>query len=225
MQKPVDERICQEINQRIAQNSKNCWEAVYQINQRLDMIASSVERIENSQNEKIAALESRIKEMEIVSENLEKDVSRQWRKMADRLDMFDNEIKRYGGVVNHFTALIHDLYAVHERFTITDQILAKRIDIMEKKGDRFDTLLALNLQATSAHTKQYLHDFRDEIEARIPSMEPIKQHVAQKMDEIQVTMDGFKRELQLVKNDVDYGEKKFENIYTLIKRLSAPRDE
>jgi hypothetical protein len=105
------------------------------------------------------------------------------------------------------------------RLDLNDDVLSKRIDILDKKSERSDALMAVHSQATKAHTDQYLNDFRDEIEKRIPSIDPVTQHIDQKMSEIQIDLAGFRRELQLVKNDVHYGEKKFENIYTLLDRI------
>ena len=219
MQKPVDERICHEINQRIAQQSKNHRDEIYQLNQRMDQILSTVARIELRQSEKIAALESQIKQIEVYFENLEKGFTKLTSTCKSETDSVSRDIKTLTELFSSHNDLIGKLFRSVDLSKASHDVTSKRVDVLEKKNQRTELLMEMNNTSIRGKVDAILYEFQQDIEKKIPSLTPVCNRIDQKISEIDVDLAGFRRELELIKHDVHYGEKKFENIYTLIGRL------
>lgn len=59
----------------------------------------------------------------------------------------------------------------------------------------------------------------DEIRKEIPKVEPLKKELESKINTFYVDLAGLTTEIARLKEAIRYGEKKFENLYTLIERL------
>ena len=59
----------------------------------------------------------------------------------------------------------------------------------------------------------------DEIKKEIPKVDPIEERFKSKLNDFYVDFTGLVTEVARIREAVRYGEKKFENIYTLIERL------
>jgi hypothetical protein len=82
--------------------------------------------------------------------------------------------------------------------------------------------LSHQVENIRGHIKNNVQDLRKEM-PDMPDISPLTKKIDETLACFKVDFDGVLKELQMVKKSVAYGEKKFENIYTLIERLKADK--
>jgi len=208
-----------EVDLRVAQELKNNQDFIYQTNQSLQSLSQGIISLSLQFEKSKGKLESDHKALQIKFENLEKKVLEECDEtgylIADYakaiIDLTEDLTKKFEDVYKTLTS-IED----HKNLAckVEDQILS-----IEKKTliDRSYTQSAFIL--LKAQLDEQNSSIRKDLEPKIPEVDPIQKAFDERFKPIQTDINGFIKEVGLLKKAVTYAEKKFENIYTLIERL------
>lgn len=212
-------RSDQEIQQ--AQEVINKNEFIYQTNQSLQILAQGIVSLSLQIEKTRAQSSSDNKALMIDLENLKEEV-------LHRVKVMESSI---GDIVSEILEIRKNLDAVHEDIKVQDQEmqdcqksigtnrdricdLEDRVSITRRDCERgVETLKIqvkeqLSLMSLALSSKPWINDDAEDKMLRV-------------MHIWRVDFDGLVREIGLIKKDMAYGEKKFENIYTLIDRLKG----
>lgn len=208
-----------EVELRVAQELKNNQEFIYQTNQALQNLKQGITSL-TLQHETIKSkLESDHKSLHIKFENLEK-------KVIVESDSTGHLIADYATALIDLTRELGKKFdQVFSTFASMDQVqslsrvIEQEIEGLEKQitGER----TYVDSQITSLRCQLDAQNFsiRADLEPKVPEVDPIQKALNERLNPIQIDFAGLIKEIELLKRAVKYGEKKFENIYTLIERL------
>ncbi len=109
---------------------------------------------------------------------------------------------------------------VDERFkSISDWIFS-----FEESYKKLCGLLNSTAHVLKGQIQEEVSNIRRDLTPVIPEVDPVKKHVDDVLSIFRVDFDGLIKEIDRLKKDVAYDQKKFENIYTLIERLKAGKN-
>lgn len=210
-----------EVELRVAQELKNNQDFIYDTNQSLQNLSTSLIAL-SLQDEKLRTMfESDKKSKEIAYENMVAEVSNKVSAQEKRMSNFEHNIVKLLQETQGRMKLIEDNMVCHD---VLDQ---KIIEIAEWLGSLEVSLEKLKNLVTSSNTRfenMIVHDF-NQLRLLIPKEDVDSKNVKTEVEELlksmRVDFEGLVREISLVKKALAYDDKKFENIYTLIERLKA----
>ncbi len=203
----------------VQQEVKNYQDSLNFVLQSLKNLKSSVDDIRQEISDSHAVLHNQIKLSEIRTENLERSHENHKKFSEKKLD--DNSL------ATNF------LYEKISNNSKEQQEISRHI---EKIFDRIDTLKIVVNNFTDIYDKKYV-EINSKIESirlnmlshvdktkneiiNLPSQaQSIKSDLEEKINTHSVDVKGLLKEIRINRKDIEYIEKKIENIYTLIERL------
>lgn len=207
-----------EVELRVSQEIKNHQKWMYDIGQKIQLITKNLGslslQLENSQSK----LESEKKEILIAFENLQEDV-------VNKLDNFSQRIGDLESRCIHLQMVLGDKLS-----ELSNKFISKENhhEDLLKQINKLDVLLKIlkenhdftNTEFVSVRGQidNHIHNIRKEIPS-IDEFKPLKKEMEEAFQVINLNFTGLVKEIALIKKDVAYDQKKFENVYTLIERL------
>lgn len=210
-----------EVDIRVAQELKNNQDFIYQTNQALQMLKISIidlskhlESLINRQNEAIKKLEIAIENQNVFIESKVKAQERLIDAYGKATTDFADESTRIIKGMNKEFLKLDAMSTFVEGSLSNQQATNMCLESMKNKLNVYESNM-------KGHVYDVVCGLRQEFISMLPELDPLKKDLNMRMDMIYIDLAGFIRELATVKKKIDYGEKKFENIYTLIERLKA----
>ncbi len=210
-----------EVDLRVAQELKNNQDFIYQTNQALQGLSQSIIAL-SLQNEKLhAQFESDKKSMHIILENFMSDMDERHamfsKHMSDKEQRMVLILSKVQGQLDAFRTQMVCAKDVDEKFeTVAGLIKSFEASLQKLTGFTTNSISMLHGNISSE-----ISQVRKDLTPDPDAIHPLKAQVEDLLNSMRVDFQGLIRELALIKKDVAYGEKKFENIYTLIERLKS----
>ncbi len=185
---------------------------IEKLNHGLVGVALSIEKLK-------AKAESDRKLLEIHFENLEQKV----------LKESDTTVNTLG---DYASSMLHLTESIDKKFTSIDQgmtdlknavstfsVVHTKLADLEKKLEVERAYLDSALVLMKRETLDQIASVRKDLTPAPPKSDPIQDALDERLNPLQIDFKGLVKEIEILKKAVKYGEKKFENIYTLIERL------
>lgn len=139
--------------------------------------------------------------------------------------------QRMGDLESKYTKEINDIkFMVGEimRVTVTKEYLTEIIHNISNgmcKTNRSVEKLSASCDSKANHIysmiKSEIESVRADLKPIVPDVDPVKKAINERFEVFKVDFDGLYREISIIKKNVAYGEKKFEDIYTSINKLKG----
>lgn len=207
-----------EVDLRVAQEIKNHQDWMYQTGQYIRGLKEGLAALGVMNEMNAAKLHSDHKSILIEFENLQEEVS-------NKLNTFFHRIGNLEARCSQLQLELGDkLYEFSQTYTTKEENVKchafqwsqfKELDQkIKSKNNFFET----EFSSLRSQLKDQIECVRKEIPS-VHEFKPLKKEMEDTFQSFKVDFAGIVKEIALIKKDVAYAEKKFENIYTLIKRL------
>lgn len=207
-----------EVELRTAQEIKNHKDWMYDIGQQIQSLSQNMVDLSLNHEKVLAKSESDKKEILIAFENFQENV-------RNNLDNFCQRIGDLESRCIHLQIILGDkLNEMSNKFISKEnhhEDLLKQINkldvllnILKENHDFINT----EFSSVRSHIDNHIHNIRKEIPS-IEEFKPLKKEIEEAIQVININFSGLVKEIALIKKDVAYDQKKFENVYTLIERL------
>jgi hypothetical protein len=213
-----------EVDLRVAQELKNNQDFIYQTNQSLQDLKKVLDALLLQHRQLIEKSCSDRKDLEIRFEKLENDVLKNIKQCLSKVNEMDDSVNRLTvSKDRELKRLNEQVLVITEHLLQQDQInlkwekMQKEIEDLHDRLDQdiFSVKSSIHLQTSS---------LREDLCKQIPKIDLTKEQLEDRLETVYVDFAGLVRELELLKKSTNYNEKKFENIYTLIKRLQEGKE-
>lgn len=211
-----------EVDLQVAQELKNNRDFIYQTNQSIGNL-----------NKDLTALTLIFGRVQSQSLTDKKAILIEFENFAEGvIEKVTNFSKRLGEMESKFEVLSANVSKNIERMFA---VCASKADYDKSTADHGEKISDLqdSLERQSQYFEKAIESvhriFRSELQSVkdcIPietDLQPLQDDLQQRFDAMKVDFEGVARELALIKKALAYGDKKFENIYTLIDRLKESK--
>ena len=213
-----------EVELRVAQELKNNQDFIYQTNQEIqklnflfNALLKEMEDVRADQGVHLSNYESLINELQTKSaENLKQCKAA----LADIMTMLEKHKKE----ISKQIAQIEKDYSSNDTvvncfaiFKLANEGIMQEIEEVKKLNESNHNAIHRKIDQTS-------NDLKNQLTPIVPEIDPLWQFINEKMEVFNVNFEGIKLDIERAKRAIFYGEKKFENIYTLIERLKAGQE-
>lgn len=210
-----------EVELRVAQELKNNQDFIYQTNQKLQSLGQGMIAL-SIQNEKLKAqMDSDKKSIQIDQENHMKEVHNVLSMACRNIDQFEKRVELLLDETQKRLNLFHEQLVHYEVLDEKFKAIADWMNSFEASYERLCGMVNCSVNLLQGKIASEVDQVRKDLTPDPNAVNPIKKEVQDLLDSMRVDFQGLIREIALIKKDVAYGEKKFENIYTLIERLKA----
>ncbi len=212
-------RVIDECQSRLNQELKNYQTEIYQMNQSIQELKAMVLALNKKQDDQMAKIQSQYKASEILNEHFTEYVKEEVAECKDILDGYRNELKNVNGLAREAIDQCFNyvprstFYAHHDSVNATFKEHQVRIDGVKAEVDGMCNRYTLVNHSFAKELKSFTE--------MLPNLQPLRDYIDQKFVENSVNFSGVVREIEICKNRISYGDKKFENLYTLIERLKG----
>lgn len=208
-----------EVDIRAAQEIKNHQDLMYETHQKMNSLNESINSLSMAHEKSKAKAANDHQKLLIDFENLKQTVDKQFKDLVDRfgkvesllfqsLSVFKNikeEVSSGCVKKTEFEKSIEDL----ENTVISDRLK------QSLKNDNFNH----NFSLVTGQLEEEFKKLRKEIDSQPSEIDPIMALVDERFKVWKVDCDGLYKDISVLKKSVQYDQKKFEHIYTLIERL------
>lgn len=208
---------------RVAQEIKNHQDLMYEAHQKIQTLANGLAALAIQMERGLASSGSDNKEVLISFENLQGEV----------LERLDNFVQRLGDLESKCIQIQLDygdkLYEFSQNYISKEEhvkstaFLWGKFKELEEKINNKSGFIDSEFTRVKSQVNDQVADVRKEIPS-VEEFKPIRKEMEEKFQTFKVDYDGLFREIKLLKKSVDYDQKKFENVYTLIERLKAEKE-
>lgn len=210
-----------EVELRVAQELKNNREFVYKTNLALQECNNHLKILKAYQENLKAEMGVSKKELQIAFENHSKHTLEV---IKDTLQVVSEIRKELYKSLDEFKQVldkISDFYVPKSFFNLVVQDLKDRQDDLQKQINKVSGHFDSTHKLLSNRIETQASNIRKEIEEAKPIGDPIKDAVVEHLKPFHINFDGLCREISFCKKSIEYGEKKFESIYTLIDKIKG----
>lgn len=210
-----------EVDMRVAQELKNHLDFVNQTNQAIQKLSSSIVSLSLLHEKAIAKSAKDGQDVAIAFEVMSEKV---WSICQDCEQRMNNLEARYGGVYERlekaFNSFSADFLTI-DYYMKSSSYSDKRLDALEVEFKNKQDNLSSSIDKLQGSLKEHVANLRKDMPPKPPEVDPLKLLLEERFQAFKVDCNGLVKEIALIKRDVAYDQKKFENIYTLIERLKA----
>jgi hypothetical protein len=208
-----------EVDKRVAQELKNNQDFIYQTNQALQNLSEGLTAMAAMHQREMAGYKSMHKSLEISFERLADNINAQVKKCFGSFSEMERMIEVFRA------SMIEDVKQLDKRIPdkekideILGEIVMKQFDL-----DQSHQELVCHLEASKNLIKgQISHEIssvRNDLAKDESLPDRIDERTRELLKPFYVDFQGLVLEIARLRKQVDYNEKKFEQIYTLIDRL------
>lgn len=210
-----------EVDLRVAQELKNNRDFIYQTNQALQNLNQSILALAQ-QNEKLRAqVESDHKQTLILNEQLQMACVNHYAMSRKQIDAFEKGIICFYKDVQEQLDEFKKQTIRHEVLDEKFKSIAEWMKSFEVSYERLSSFVNCSFGLVQGKIASEIDQVRKDLTPDPDAVDPIKKEVEDLLTSMRVDFQGLIKELAVLKRDVAYGEKKFENIYTLLERLKC----
>jgi type III secretory pathway component EscV len=207
-----------EVDKRVAQELKNNQDFIYKTNQALQDLGMGLTAMANMHQREMAGCKAMHKHLEITFENLAADIAKKVDKAFNGIDEMKRIIDIFqmssSKLVEKFESKI-DKEKVDE---ILEDIILKQYDLDQAHQNLVGHLEAAK-NILTGQIKHATDSVRKDLKSDVDIPAIINSRTAELLKPFYVDFEGLVLDMARLRKEVDYHNKKFENIYTLIKRL------
>ena len=194
---------------------------MYEVRQSLNLLNEKLIELSKKQDVDNAKHSSDKKAILIDFENLKDFVDKFFKNLVDRIGVAESQLFRmqdkFKELAQNVTSHCVNKKEYEEELSNLESLVVANQLTQKLKNDNFNQYIQ-NLQAQSVEDIKKL---KEELTPKEPKIDPVKAQIDERFKVWKVDFDGLVREIALLKRDVGYDQKKFENIYTLIERLKS----
>lgn len=212
-----------EVDIRVTQELKNHQDFVYQTNQSLQNLNTSLISVSLLHEKAKSQLFNQKKELEIDFENLKETVTKQLSEFLQRMGNLETKCSQIAEQLEESLEEFSADYMTKEAYVNAFYPTVQKLQELDKREEQKHSYI----ESEIFRFKSLLNDQVESVRKEIPSIEefkPIRKEMEQRFQTFKVDFNGLSREIVLLKKAVDYDQKKFENVYTLIERLKAGKE-
>lgn len=195
----------------------------YQTNQKLQSLDIDLKKLSSQCLHLMHKFDSDKKLLEIEHEKLDTAVRKNLQEMSKMLDSFDMKVKHH---VDHAEKCLNK---IPENFVSTEQVEKYLKNISELIAQ-----LSAQVQKDQGSNNSNFMKIRDlcntqitqlksEIDAKPSEIPPLQAKLEERLDIMDVNFKGLVKEIELLKYNAKYAEKKFESIFMLISNLKGSK--
>jgi chromosome segregation ATPase len=205
-----------EVEQRVHQELKNYQSEIYQLNQSIQELKNTIVSLTKKQEDNIANMQSKHKAMEISNEHFTEYVKEVVHDCNVILDTYRDSIDKMDvqtrKSIEHCCNYVDKKDLHDHQFSVNAALNQQHAEIT----NAVSTIKAMCNSYThlEKHCNSTIHAFAGEI----PDIKPLRDYIDQKLQENAINLAGMTKEIETCKDKIYYGEKMFENIYTLLER-------
>jgi len=210
-----------EVDLRVAQELKNNQDYIYKTFQEIQALKDGLQTLSYKLELSMAKSWSDVKTVHIEFENLRDEIVSKTNEFNQRVGKVESKVLH---LMEAFTLLneeVKNKYLSIEDFKKTvdqqDESIDSLADALIEKTDYFN----IALSTLKAYFQAQLEAAKEELTPVIPKIDPVQLKIDESLKVFKVDFDGLIREIDFLKRENSYDQKKFENIYTLIERSKA----
>lgn len=209
-------RVIEECQLRLSQELKNYQTEIYQMKQSIEQLKAMVLSLAKKQDDQMAKMQTQYKASEVLNEHFTEYVKEEVKECKHVLDGYRNELQKVSGLARE---AIDQSFNYTDRYAFYDHQKAVVQAFQDKQVQIESIKVELN-QMCNRYTRMECanNTAMNHLESQIPNLQPLRDYVDQNIKENSINMAGLVREIEICKNRISYGDKKFENIYTLLER-------
>lgn len=213
-----------EADLRVAQELKNNQDFIYQTNQELQNLRKLLEALSQKHDNLLAKFDSTTKGVLIEFENHSKDNRELSGFLAKKVNEFE---KKYNQLLAEIAQKVDHISKYHPALADVEAKFNKVGDAIESLHvflNQLSNTLSSSSTLLQGQIKEECKQIRQDLAPKPLDHLISKEEIREILLAYETNFKGLQREIELLKKSVGYGEKKFENIYTLIERLKAGKN-
>lgn len=212
-----------EIMEDVDQEKINTQKAIYDINQRLNLLFSQLSELSIKCDKNMAILSSEINTLRIDLENHKREINEivheNSQKIGDNFSEFKKIERELDGKISRLNFLKLDSDAYSDGF----QNLAEQIGYTNQKIEKKQDFFNETVRDLRNHIAEQCAILRKDLIVVEPEVDPLQKAIEDQLLAFRLDVKGYNKELILLKKHKAYNDKKFEHIYTLIERLKGAK--
>jgi chromosome segregation ATPase len=210
-----------EVDLRVSQELKNNRDFIYETNCKLQALSQGMISLSVGLEKCLSKSESERTLIKIDVEKIAQFVTRNILEMEQRIGNIETRLDHFQESLDGFQEDVSLRYATRKE--VVDMVVpeARRIDLVGRDGKKNYDYLNLAISQLRENFAQRLEVAKKEA-YQPPKEDPLVQ-IHDKLRDLQGNLDGLYQEIARVKKSLDYDQKRFENVYTLIDRLKVGR--
>lgn len=205
------------------QEQINIQKAIYEVNQRLNLIDSQISQLSLRHDILISKLQSELNTLKIDLENHKREINtvvhENSQKIGDNFSEFKKIERELDCKISGLNFLKLDSDAYNDGFQNLAEQIGYTNQKIEKKQDFFNECV----RDLRNHVASQVEILRKDLTIVKPEVDPLEKAVKEDLLAFRIEMKGINKELILLKKHKAYNDKKFEHIYTLIERLKEAK--
>lgn len=218
-----NQKTLQDLQNRVIQETKNCMDQQYGIYQKIEETNRLLQRIVKEQDEKISKLQSDLKSLQIVIENLTQSLTDKVKACDKMLDRYQVVMDCHAKHISTFGLQCDRKYVSQHRLGVLQEDNVKRLDTLEKSDEILASHLRNQYDILCRRIDQSADNLMKDMVGQIPSVEPIKEKLTELTHDTRINMNGFKKDLERCRYQIYYSDKKIESIFTRLEKLEGAK--
>lgn len=213
--------IQDQVDLRVTQELKNHSDFVDRINRSIQRVSEEVSNLSGNAKDVFAKFQAEKKSLEIIFHGLDSKTKGRLEDFQKSLDEFRVTLKKDIGSIYEAVCSVKNK---SDRMDFLESYFAKLDASQRDLENKFKEIIFLVHSQIADFTKMceaFFEKKKVDFISKIPRVDHLEKMLDNKLKEIDVTQKGMQQEIEIIKKSVQYGEKKFENIYTLLERLKA----
>jgi SMC interacting uncharacterized protein involved in chromosome segregation len=210
-----------EVDLRVAQVLKNNQDYIYQTFQEIQALKEGIQSLSLKHDLVVAQSGSDAKALLIEFENHRETLVFKINELNQRVGDIESKISYVLAEFKELGTEVHLKYLPVEEFVKTVTQQDEAVDQVACKVMEKTNYFNIALDAIKSQFKDQLESVKKDLTPVVPEVDPIQQKIDENLKVFKVDFDGLVREIEFLKKENAYDQKKFENIYTLIERLKA----
>lgn len=201
---------------RAAQAVKNNQDFIYATNVALNSIRDEIQKLHLEVRQEKADRENQFQTLKIELENAQDGVMFDMASFDAIQSDFEKRLNKADFEISRLTNLYKTVLDVNEQ-------MHKSFDSIKSSSYEQSKLYAILVQLTKNQSEDFqrrmnvcTERLRDELRVVKPLIDPLEVKLNEQIDIMKNDHRGLYKEISLIKKDVEYGEKKFEAIFTRI---------
>jgi len=203
------------------QSDKNNNEFIYQTNQSLNSLKDAITSLSLQFQKEKGERGSQFQELKILVENYLEESNKKMNTMFNEIEIFRSQVYKFGFQINICENRMNTLKDSQDR--VDTSVIDCREEILElgKDIDRFLKTIENVSQDHQSKLDNACDKLRDELRLIKPKIDPLQVKLDEQISIMKNDHQGLFKEINLIKKDLEYSEKKIEAIFDKIGMKKA----